>query len=98
MKKSPILIFDDALSSVDAKTESHILENLRSLHSFKTLIVISHRISALKNADKIYVLDEGRIVEEGTHEELLAHNRLYARLAKMQQMQTSLIDEDTIHA
>ena len=90
IKQSPVLIFDDALSSVDAKTESHILENLETLHSFKTLIVISHRISALKNADKIYVLDEGRIVEEGTHEELLAHEQLYAKLARMQQMETEL--------
>ena len=90
MKQSAMLIFDDALSSVDAKTESHILENLESLHSFSTLIIISHRISALKNADKIYVLDEGHIVEEGTHEELLAHEKLYAKLARMQQMETEL--------
>ncbi|PID58656.1 hypothetical protein CSB45_03680 [candidate division KSB3 bacterium] len=90
MKQSPVLIFDDALSSVDAKTESHILDKLSSLHSFSTLIVISHRISALKNADTIYVLDKGRIVEEGTHEELLARQQLYARLARLQHMETEL--------
>jgi ATP-binding cassette subfamily B multidrug efflux pump len=92
LKQSPVLIFDDALSSVDAKTEGHILENLTSLHSFKTLIVISHRISALKNADIIYVLDRGRIVEQGTHQELLEHKQLYAKLAKMQQMEVEIDD------
>jgi len=89
-KQSPILVFDDALSSVDAQTESQILEKLKSLDSFKTLIIISHRISALKNADKIYVLDKGEIVEQGTHAELLQNNELYARLAKMQQMEMEM--------
>jgi ATP-binding cassette subfamily B protein len=92
-KQSPVLIFDDALSSVDAKTEAYILDNLASLRSFKTLIIVSHRISALKNADVIYVLDQGRIVEQGTHQELLQNGHLYARLAKMQQMETFLIDD-----
>ncbi|PIE31888.1 hypothetical protein CSA56_17035 [candidate division KSB3 bacterium] len=92
LKQSPVLIFDDALSSVDAKTEAHILENLESLHSFKTLIIISHRISTLKNADIIYVLDQGKIVEQGTHEQLLQHGALYARLAKMQQMEGAILD------
>jgi ATP-binding cassette subfamily B protein len=90
LKRRPVLIFDDALSSVDAKTESQILENLRALESFHTLIIVSHRISALKNADIIYVLDQGEIVEQGTHDELLRNSKLYARLAKMQQMETVL--------
>ncbi len=93
MKQSPVLIFDDALSSVDAKTEAHILDNLKALHSFKTLIIISHRISALRNADVIYVLDQGNILERGTHAELLEHGGLYARLAKMQQMEEEFDDE-----
>ena len=89
-KHSPILIFDDALSSVDAKTEAQILDNLKSLHSFSTLITVSHRISALKNADVIYVLDQGKIIEQGTHSELLEQQGLYARLAKMQQMEMEI--------
>ncbi len=89
-KQSPVLIFDDALSSVDAQTESEILDTLQALDKFKTLIVISHRISALKNADRIYVLDQGRIVEHGTHAALIQNGRLYARLAKMQQMEMAL--------
>ena len=92
LKQSPMMIFDDALSNVDAKTEAHILENLASLHSFSTLIIISHRISALKNADTIYVLDDGHIVEHGSHAELLEQGGLYAKLAKMQKMQTELGD------
>ncbi len=94
MKQSPVLIFDDALSSVDAKTEAYILDNLTSLHSFNTLIIISHRISALRNADVIYVLDQGRLVERGTHAKLLEHGKLYARLAKMQQMEVEMEGEE----
>ena len=89
-KRSPVLIFDDALSSVDAKTEAQILENLKALHSFQTLIIVSHRIAAFKNADVIYVLDQGKIVEQGTHEELFSHNKLYAKLARMQQMEMEM--------
>ncbi len=89
-KPSPVLIFDDALSSVDARTEAQILEHLRTLDGFNTLIVVSHRISALRDADVIYVLDQGRLVEQGAHAELLAHSGLYARLAKMQQMEMAM--------
>lgn len=86
-KQSPVLIFDDALSSVDAQTESEILDHLKALDQFKTLIIVSHRISALRDADTIYVLDQGNIVEQGTHAELIQQGNLYARLAKMQQME-----------
>lgn len=91
-KHSPVLVFDDALSSVDAKTEAEILDSLKTLDAFETLIIVSHRISALKSADTIYVLDQGAIVEHGTHAELLQQGQLYARLAKLQQMETVLTE------
>ena len=89
-KRSAVLIFDDALSSVDANTEAQILDNLKSLHSFQTFIIVSHRISALKGADVIYVFDQGRIVEQGAHDALLDKQGLYAKLARMQQMQMNM--------
>ncbi len=67
LRRGTVVVLDDSLSSVDARTESAIIDNLLSLRADRTLIVISHRISPLKAADRIYVMDEGRIVEEGTH-------------------------------
>ncbi len=90
MKDCPVVILDDSLSSVDARTESTIIENLRHLKGRKTLIVVSHRISPLKGADRIYVMDEGRIAEQGSHAELVAQGGLYERLVRYQQMETSL--------
>jgi len=80
----PILILDDALSSVDAQVEEEILHNLREVLRRKTAIVVAHRISAVRNADWIVVLSEGRIVEEGDHERLLRQGGLYAHLAELQ--------------
>jgi len=79
--KSPkILIFDDCLSAVDTKTEEEILQNLGKIMKGKTSILIAHRISTIKNADKILVLDEGQIIEQGTHNELLSLNGSYTEL------------------
>ncbi len=91
MKDSPVVILDDSLSSVDARTESTIIDNLRLLKGGKTLIMVSHRISPLKGADRIYVMDEGKIVEHGTHGELVSRGGLYERLVKYQQMERSLV-------
>jgi ATP-binding cassette subfamily B multidrug efflux pump len=95
MKDSPVVILDDSLSSVDAGTEATIIENVRRLRGEKTLIVVSHRISPLKGADRIYVMDEGRIVEKGSHAELLSQGGLYERLVRYQQMEKTLAPPET---
>ncbi len=92
MKASPVVILDDALSSVDARTEASIIENLRGLRGGKTLIVVSHRISPLKGADRIYVLDSGTVVEEGSHAELVERGGLYERLVRYQQLERRVVE------
>jgi ATP-binding cassette subfamily B protein len=82
--KPRILILDDALSSVDTQTEEEILENLKHATRGLTTIIVSHRISSIRHADCIYVLDGGAILEEGSHESLLARQGLYADLYRMQ--------------
>jgi len=85
IKNPDILLFDDCLSAVDARTEKEIIGNLYAYLKDKTAIIITHRIFALFEFDKIIVLDEGRIVEEGTHENLLSLNGYYAELYARQQ-------------
>jgi len=79
-----ILILDDSLSSVDAQTEREILTRLRPILAGRTSIVISHRVAAVKDADRILVLDRGRVAEQGTHATLLATGGLYASLYREQ--------------
>jgi ATP-binding cassette subfamily B protein len=83
-KDPNILIFDDCLSAVDTETEEHILQALDRIMQNKTSIIISHRISSIKNADKIIVLDNGQIAEEGSHAELLTRKGLYAAMYERQ--------------
>lgn len=85
-----ILILDDALSAVDAKTEAAILTSLKEDRSRKTTIISSHRLSGVMNADQILVVDDGRVVERGTHDELLALNGWYAEMWRRQQLAEQL--------
>ncbi|GAA3621587.1 ABC transporter ATP-binding protein [Flavivirga jejuensis] len=88
--KSPkILLFDDCLSAVDTETEEKILKNLSKVSAGKTTIIVSHRVSSAKNADKIIVLDDGKIVQEGTHESLININGYYKHLYLKQLSETS---------
>ncbi|MEV5027210.1 ABC transporter ATP-binding protein [Paenibacillus sp. LPE1-1-1.1] len=85
IKNAPIMILDDSVSAVDAVTEKDIIEALQSERNGKTTIIIAHRISAIKHADEIIVLDDGRIVQRGTHAELLMQQGLYATLHAIQE-------------
>jgi ATP-binding cassette subfamily B protein len=90
IREPKILILDDALSSVDTYTEEEILKRLHEFMKGRTSIVISHRISTVKNADLICVLDNGEIVERGTHEQLVAHGGIYAQLYEKQLLEQEL--------
>jgi ATP-binding cassette, subfamily B, heavy metal transporter len=87
LKNAPILIFDEATSALDSHSEAAILEAMREVSSGKTTIVIAHRLSTIIDADKIVVLDDGRVIEEGNHNELLSKNGRYAQMWALQLQQ-----------
>lgn len=92
LKKSNIIIFDDTFSALDNKTEKSLLNNIKELVKGKTCIIISNRISDVKDADNIIVLDAGQIIEEGTHKDLLNNKKLYTKFYNQQ----SSLENDSI--
>ncbi|MCS7169270.1 MAG: ABC transporter ATP-binding protein/permease [Candidatus Kapabacteria bacterium] len=90
LRSSPVLVLDDAFSSIDSATESAIQRRLRELTAGRTIILIAHRIASLLIADRILVLDNGIVAEEGTHSELLQRGGLYAQLNQYQTLQAEL--------
>ncbi len=85
-----LLILDDALSAVDTYTEEEILTRLRGIMRQRTSLIVSHRVSTVRDADRIFVLDRGRIAEEGRHDELVARGGLYATLHRRQLLEEEL--------
>ncbi len=87
LKETPVLILDDPISQVDLKTGEAIVNTIRSMAGEKTIIIVSHRLSAVRFADRIITLDRGRIIESGTHAELMENNQYYARTFRLQEVE-----------
>ena len=85
LKRSPILVFDEATSSLDSKSEQSILHAIKEVASNYTSLVIAHRLSTIVDADNIVVMSKGKVVEQGTHSELLTMDGLYKKLWYIQQ-------------
>ena len=97
-RDAPILVLDDALSAVDTQTEHRILEGLREVFAGRTSVIVSHRVTAVMDADLILVLDEGRLVERGTHAELLRQGGVYAALQRRQLLAEQVEGDDVLAA
>ena len=91
---TPIYLFDEATSNVDAESENDIMQAIHSLAGKKTIILISHRLANVVHSDCIYAMSNGRVIEQGTHAELLARQGAYSRLYLAQRQLETLEEED----
>jgi subfamily B ATP-binding cassette protein MsbA len=98
LKDAPILILDEATSSLDNESERLVQEALARLMSGRTTIVVAHRLSTIRHADRIAVLDDGWLLELGTHDELLKQDGLYAHLWRLQATERPLVIPDPVPA
>ncbi|MEW8977840.1 MAG: ATP-binding cassette domain-containing protein [Symbiobacterium sp.] len=83
-RDAPVLILDEATSNLDSATEAHVWENIRQVRAGKTTVIISHRLSTVLNCDRIYVLEKGRNIESGIHQELMERRGVYHRIFRWQ--------------
>ena len=84
LKNSSIILLDEATSALDTESEKIVQEAMNNLSEDKTTVTIAHRLSTIKNSDLIYVIDKGKVVEEGTHDQLLNLNKIYKKLCDQQ--------------
>jgi ATP-binding cassette subfamily B protein len=92
VREPMILILDDALSAVDTATEERILNALRRIREGRTVLIVSHRVSSVKDADHIVVLEDGKIVERGTHDMLIERDGYYAQLYRKQTIEDEIAE------
>jgi ATP-binding cassette subfamily B protein len=90
LNDAPILVLDDPVSQVDTRTAARIVKTLRSMAGKKTLLIVSHRLSAVRHADRIVVMEKGRIVTAGSHAQLMASGGYYARAYRLQELEDAI--------